>query len=40
MCSEQNLEPEDPDVRIRHPGIEEYFEGKQDGVYKPRQKLN
>ena len=38
--SEQNLEPEDPDVKIRHPGIDEFFDGKEDGVYKPRQKLN
>ncbi len=38
--SEQNLEPEDPDVKIRHPGIDEFFDGKEDGVYRPRQKLN
>ena len=38
--SEQNLEPEDPDVPVNHPGIAEYFEGMRDGIYRPRQKAN
>ncbi|WP_425403294.1 heat shock protein HspQ [Hwanghaeella sp.] len=38
--SEQNLEPEDSDIPINHPGIAEYFEGMKDGIYRPRQKAN
>lgn len=38
--SEQNLEPEDADVPVNHPGISEYFEGIKNGIYRPRQKAN
>ncbi|MDJ0684545.1 MAG: heat shock protein HspQ [Alphaproteobacteria bacterium] len=38
--SEQNLEPEESADPIRHPGVEEYFDGVEDGVYQPRSKPN
>lgn len=38
--SEQNLEPETSGDPINHPGLEEYFEGQEGGLYKPRIKPN
>lgn len=38
--SEQNLLPDDAREPIRHPGIEEYFDGIRDGVYIVRLKPN
>lgn len=38
--SEQNLVPEESDEPIEHPGIAEYFAGKQDGIFVPRLKAH
>lgn len=38
--SEQNLEAEESEDPIKHPGIDEYFKGRANGVYLPRIKPN
>lgn len=38
--SEQNLVPEESGDPLIHPGIEEYFEGIEGGLYKMRSKPN
>lgn len=38
--AERNLEPDEETAPVRHPLVERFFEGFEDGVYVPRQRLH